>query len=100
MIGWRKVARVRTAYGNRGDVQRRGSRARDGHIRRDLITDRHRPKIQAVWAKAGLRMDDGRLQRDVLRASGGVVGDVEFGRKRTYMLGVGVNLDNPTAPGR
>ena len=93
MIGWLKVARVRTGYGNLGDVQRRGSRARDGHIRRDLMADLHRPKIQAVRAKAGLRMDHGRLQRDVLRASGSVVGDVECGRKPAHLLGIGVNLE-------
>jgi hypothetical protein len=38
------------------------------------------PKIQARWAKADPRIDDGRLQLDLLRASGSVVGEVECGR--------------------
>ena len=100
MIGWPKIASVRTGYANSGDFQRCLSRARDGHLLRDLIADLHRPKVQAVWAKAGLRMDHGRLQLDSLRASASVVGDVEFGPKRTYLLGIGVNLDGAAAPGR
>ena len=57
MTGWLKVARGRTGYGNLGGVQRRGSGARDCHIRRDLMADRHRLKIHPVRAKAGFRMD-------------------------------------------
>jgi|HubBroStandDraft_6_1064221.scaffolds.fasta_scaffold207457_4 hypothetical protein len=56
MTGWLKVAPVRTRYTYFGDVQRRCPRAPDGHIRCDLRADRHRPKIQAVRAKGGLRM--------------------------------------------
>src|ERR1700683_1231813 len=100
MTGWLKVARVRTGYGNFGDVQRRGSGARDGYIRRDLMADRHRPKIQPVWAKAGLRMDHGRLQHDVSRASASIVDKVECVRKRTYLFGIGINLDNAAATRR
>jgi hypothetical protein len=56
MTGWLKVAPVRTGYTYFGDVRRRCP-GRDGHIRRDLMADRHRPKIHPVRAKAGLRMD-------------------------------------------
>ena len=64
------------------------------------MADLHRPKIQAVRANAGPRIDHGRLQLDLLRASGSVVGDVECGRKRTDLVGIGGNLDDATAPGR
>jgi hypothetical protein len=99
-IGLRIVALVCAGDADAADIQRGCAGVGEGHVFRAAVADHHRPEVQAARVVAGLGIDHGRRQADLLRASRSVVVDVDCGGKGTNVAGKEDYVDNATLPRR